>query len=109
MKDVRLLYITTENVQEARSIGGTLVKEQLCACVNILDTMESVYWWKDELQMDAESVMLVKTTKEMVPKVTERIKELHSYDVPCVISVPLSPGEGNQSYLDWIANAVRRT
>lgn len=107
MNNVRLLYITTDNAQEARSIGGTLVKGQLCACVNILNTMESVYWWKDELQTDTESVMLVKTTQEKVPEVTERIKELHSYEVPCVISVPLSPGEGNQAYLDWIADAVR--
>jgi periplasmic divalent cation tolerance protein len=102
----RILYITTGSRDEAREIGETLVKEKLCACVNILSDMESLYWWEGEVQNDFECILLVKTTADFVDRVTERVKDLHSYDVPCVISLPLSPNEGNSEYLDWLERCV---
>lgn len=106
MDDPRILYVTTANKQEARQLGSVLVKNKLCACVNILEGMESLYWWEGEVQSDRECILLVKTTKKMVPKVTKTIKKHHSYDVPCVISLPLSAGEGNPEYLQWLRDAV---
>ena len=102
----RILYITTGNRDEARKIGEALVKEKLCACVNIINNMESLYWWEGEIQNDSECILLVKTTADFVDRVTERVKELHSYDVPCVISLPLSSGEGNSDYLEWIEKCM---
>jgi len=106
MTSPRILYITTGSREEARAIGGILVKEKLCACVNIISNMESLYWWDGEIQNDFESILLVKTTADFVDRVTKRVKDLHSYDVPCVISLPLSPVEGNSDYLDWIERCV---
>lgn len=106
MKNPRILYVTTQDKEEARKIGEILVKEKLCACVNIISKMESVYWWNDEIQYDEECILLVKTITHLVDKITHRIKQEHSYDVPCVISLPLSPDEGNREYLDWIAESV---
>ena len=101
-----ILYVTTANKDEARRIGGHLVEEKLCACVNILDGMESVYWWEGEVQHDSECVLLVKTTTDFIEKVTAEIKNLHCYDVPCVVSLPLDPKAGNGDYLNWIRQSV---
>ena len=106
MDHLRILYVTTENRNEARKIGSVLVEQRLCACVNILDGMESIYWWNGEVQSDTECVLLIKTTSEHVPAVTKTVLNLHSYDVPCVISLPFSSDEGNQEYLQWIHNSV---
>ena len=102
MDQLRILYVTTGSLEEARTIGRALVEDNLCACVNILGNMESIYPWNGEIQSDTEQVMLVKTTAEQVAAVTDAILELHSYDVPCVISLPLSDTEGNPEYLNWI-------
>ncbi len=107
MKSPRILYITTETTEEARRIGNKLVKEELCACANIIKEMESIYRWEGELQNDTECILLIKTTSDKVDAVTEEVLKLHSYDVPCVISLPLSPEEGNREYLDWIADSVK--
>ncbi|REL39318.1 divalent-cation tolerance protein CutA [Rhodohalobacter sp. SW132] len=101
-----MLYVTTGNRDEARRIGKVLVEEKLCACVNILDPMESLYWWNGEVQNETETVLIVKTTQKMVSEVTKRIKKLHSYEVPCVISLPLSSEEGNPEYISWIRKSV---
>lgn len=106
MDEPRILYVTTKNREEALALGKILVKSRLCACVNILDGMESVYQWKGETHIDSECVLLVKTTSELVDTTTSAIKEHHTYDVPCVISLPLSATEGNNEYLQWIKNSV---
>lgn len=109
MDQPRLLYVTTENRAEARAIGELLLNRDLCACVNILDGMESMYRWKGAIQTDTECVLLVKTTADLVQPVTTAILKHHSYDVPCVISLPLSESEGNKDYLQWIQNSVNHT
>lgn len=107
MNSPRILYITTETRDEARRIGNKLVKDELCACANIIKEMESIYCWKGELQNNSECILLIKTTSEKVDAITEEVLKLHSYDVPCIISLPLSPVEGNSDYLDWIADSVK--
>jgi len=106
MSEPTILYVTTADRDEARKIGGHLVKEKLCACVNILDGMESVYWWDGELQYGSECVLLVKTLANQTEEITLQIKKLHSYDVPCVVSLPLTPDAGNSDYLNWIRQSV---
>lgn len=109
MNDPRILYITTEDKKEAKAIGGELIKKKLCACVNIIDGMESMYWWQGELQSDSECILLVKTTGDLTEKVTREVKKRHSYDVPCVVSLKPDPDEGNREYLDWITDCVQKS
>jgi periplasmic divalent cation tolerance protein len=109
MNQPRILYVTTASREEARTIGRSLVENKLCACVNILGDMESIYPWDGDIQTDSEQVMLVKTTAELASAATDAILELHSYDVPCVISLPLSETEGNPDYLDWIRQTTANT
>lgn len=103
-RNLRLLYVTTSDKKEARKIGHTLVEENLAACVNIIDGMNSIYKWKGDIQEDAECILIVKTHYSRVQKVTRMIKELHSYEVPCVISLTITEDEGNEEYLDWLEN-----
>jgi periplasmic divalent cation tolerance protein len=101
-RNLRLLYITTSDKKEARKIGRALVEENLAACVNIIDGMNSIYKFKGEIQEDAECILIVKTHFSRVRKVTRLVKEMHSYEVPCVISLTITEDEGNEDYLDWL-------
>ena len=96
-----MLYITTGSRDEAKKIGRALVEARLAACANVIDGMESVYWWEGKLTEDREAVLIVKTRAELVPAVTARVKALHSYAVPCVVALPIL--DGNPDYLKWVA------
>lgn len=106
-KNLRIVYITTKNRQEAHKIGSALVQEKLAACANIIDNMESIYEWKGKIESDKECILIAKTTYGNVSDLTQRVKELHSYEVPCVVSINLSEQEGNEEYLEWLENTVR--
>lgn len=105
-RNLRLVYITTGSREEARSIGEKLVEEKLAACVNLIDGMESIYHWKQKIESDKECILIAKTTYSNVGRLTKRVKELHSYDVPCIISFNLAEQEGNEAYLDWLSDSV---
>ncbi|MBI3396293.1 MAG: divalent-cation tolerance protein CutA, partial [Spirochaetia bacterium] len=98
---VQLLYVTTKDKEEALRIGGALVEERLCACVNILPGMESIYHWNGAIARESECVLIVKVREDMVAAAQERILKLHSYTVPCVLALPVT--SGNPAYLDWLA------
>ncbi|MCH8557074.1 MAG: divalent-cation tolerance protein CutA [Balneolia bacterium] len=95
-----LVYITTSGPDEARKIAGSLLEENLIACGNILPKMESVYKWKGEVQHDNESVLILKTIEENVSQVEKRVKEMHSYDLPCLVTFPIEGG--SSEFLSWI-------
>ena len=99
-----LVYITTKDDDEARKIGKALVEEKLVACVNIHPT-NSIYWWKGKIQEENEVAVLAKTKASLVDKIISRVKELHSYEVPCVISFPIE--KGNPDYLQWIEESTK--
>lgn len=101
----RFIYITASDEDEARKIGRTLVAEKLAACVNI-HPIQSIYRWEGEVEEAGEAAMLVKTRAELVDKVIKRVKELHSYEVPCIVS--LSIDKGYPDYLKWIEESTER-
>ncbi len=94
-------YMTAPTAAEARRIGRALVEARLCACVNILDNMTSFYWWQGALEEGHEAVLIAKTTRDRLDALTEKVKALHEYTVPCVVALPVAGG--NQDFLDWIA------
>ncbi|MDV7338610.1 divalent-cation tolerance protein CutA [Terasakiella sp. A23] len=101
-----LLYATCANEAEARAIGRTLVQERLVACVNILPTIQSLYWWNDEVQEDTETAFFAKATRENVDRIVTRIKEIHSYDCPAIITTNIE--NGNEGFLKWITDECRK-
>ena len=98
------IYMTTKDKAEARSIGRYLVESRLAACVNILDRMNSMYIWRGEFQDDQEAVMIAKTTQDKVPDLIEAVKARHSYEVPCIVALPIA--DGSPEFLQWIAGEV---
>ncbi len=100
--NLRLVYITTKDKQEAKTIGKKLVKENLAACVNIVDGMETIYRWEGEIVEDTEAILIAKTPYHNVRNLTSRVKDLHSYDCPCIITLQLTEQEGNKEYQQWL-------
>ena len=97
------VYVTAGSEEEAVDIGRKLIEERLAACVNILP-VKSVYRWEDNIEEDAEVVMFIKTRASHSEKVIERVKSLHSYDVPCIVVLPIQ--QGNPEYLQWIEEST---
>ncbi|MBW1695956.1 MAG: divalent-cation tolerance protein CutA [Deltaproteobacteria bacterium] len=101
---INFVYITVGSMQEAEVIGKALVESKLAACVNIIDKMSSIYMWQGKLQQDNEVIVIAKTVEAKIPQIVDRVKSLHSYECPCIVSLPVSGG--NQAFLDWIADSV---
>ena len=99
------IYMTAGSRDEATKIGKKLVTAKLAACVNILDNMHSIYLWEGEIQDDTEVVIIAKTTEDRVAELIEKVRSMHSYECPCIVSLPVSGG--HQPFLDWIAKEVK--
>ncbi|TIH14035.1 divalent-cation tolerance protein CutA [Marinifilum sp. JC120] len=97
---IMLVYITAGDVEEAREIGGELLMRHLAACVNIFDKMESMYWWEGKLERSEETVIIAKTTPELVEKLIQTVKNLHSYDCPAIVA--LESKHGNGEFFEWV-------
>ena len=103
--NLNIVYITTKDKDEARKIGKELVQEKLAACVNIIDQMNSLYWWEGKVQDDNEAILIAKTKESLVSEVVKKVKSLHSYSCPCIISLPIL--DGNKDYLDWLEKEAK--
>lgn len=100
-----LIYVTASSHQEAKTIARSVVADRLAACANILPGVTSYYWWEDEVQSEQETGIILKTREDLVEALTAKIKQLHSYDCPCVVAVPIT--HGNPDFLKWIATETR--
>ncbi len=94
------VYITAESPEQAERIGRALVEERLAACANILPGMRSIYRWKGSIETAGETVLIAKTRTALTEALAKRVKELHSYEVPCVVVLPVS--DGLPEFLRWI-------
>ncbi len=99
--DIRFVYMTAGDRSEAVTIARELVTRRLAACVNMIDPMQSIYWWDGAVQEDTEVVLIAKTTQGRMPALISEVKRLHSYECPCIVSLPISGGNGD--FLEWIA------
>ena len=95
-----LVYVTTGSHIEAHTIAHDLVKNRLVACANIIAGTTSVFNWEGEVCEEQEVTLILKTRNNNVKRLVNKIKEMHSYDCPCIISLPISGG--NLDFLEWI-------
>jgi periplasmic divalent cation tolerance protein len=95
-----ILYVTCKDKEQALQIGKVLVEEKFAGCVNIIENMTSIYPWKGEIEVSSELVLLVKTFDVQLESVRKKILELHSYEIPCILTIPVS--NANPEYLDWL-------
>lgn len=96
-----LVYVTCGSLDQARQIGRAVVEARLAACANILDGMKSIYRWEGRVEEADEILLLLKTSASLVDALTECVTALHSFDLPCVVEIPLAGG--NADYFAWIA------
>ena len=99
-----LIYVTFPDVEAAKNISRTLVKERLLACANLVPQITSIYRWEGALCEDGEALMLGKTTQACIPRLKERVAELHGYDCPCLVALPIA--DGLPPFLKWVADNV---
>ncbi len=107
MKDAkafRVVLVTAGSEDEAAKIARALVDERLAACVNIVPGMRSIYRWRGAVKDDSEVLMIIKTGAAAIDALEARVRELHSYEFPEIISLPLDKGNG--PYLDWLAESL---
>lgn len=98
--ELRFVYITAKDKKEAKKLAKAIVVDRLASCANIIGGVNSIYWWDGKIQDDSETVIIAKTKKSLVTKLIKRVKSLHSYSCPCIVSLPIECG--NKDFLRWI-------
>jgi len=101
-----VVLVTCGNEEAATALATALVSERLAACGNIVPGVRSVYRWQGAVQYDAEVLLLLKTVTALVPALSARVRELHSYEVPEVLALPILGGL--PAYLAWIEESTNQ-
>jgi uncharacterized protein involved in tolerance to divalent cations len=102
--DCVVVWTTIWRSADGRGMASILVNERLAACVNVLPDMESIYRWKGQVESDFERQLVIKTTAARVPALKARVRELHDYEVPELIVLPIV--DGSDAYLSWIREST---
>lgn len=104
MTDLVLILTTVPLDGSGERVAAALVEEHLAACVNLGPAMTSVYWWQGALTRDTEQQLVIKTTRDRVGALEDRLRVLHPYELPELIVVPVV--DGSEAYLDWVRAAT---
>lgn len=100
MSGASVIFVTVGNEEEAVRIVQTLVQEKLAACGSIVPKVRSIYRWKGEVCDEGEVLVILKTRFSLFTRVQDRVRELHSYELPEIVSFPIEMGLAG--YIDWI-------
>lgn len=100
-----IVLTTVDNRSEGERIASRLVEEKLAACVNVLPEVRSTYWWKGKVEKSDELLLVIKTTPERLDELVSRIEEIHSYETPEVLAIPVE--KEPKKYLEWLEKNVR--
>lgn len=100
-----LSFITCKDVTQAKTIARVLVKERLAACVTVVPGVASIYRWAGRIEEAREAMLVVKSRRALSRKLVSRVRALHSYDVPEVLTIPIA--SGNPAYLRWVRESTR--
>lgn len=104
-QETRLVYVTAPTREEALRLAHLAVSERLAACANVLGAVASVYWWDGRLNQDDEVALILKTRADLVAALTQRLRDAHPYECPCVVALAIDGG--NPDFLAWIAAETR--
>jgi periplasmic divalent cation tolerance protein len=100
-----VVLITAGSEEEARKIAKLLVNEKKAACVNIVPGVDSLFRWKGKIDSARENLLLVKTRASLLSEIINLVKQVHSYEVPEIIALPIVGG--SEEYLNWLDSACR--
>lgn len=96
---------TTDSREEAQRIARSLVERRVAGCVQVIGPIESTYWWNEKIETAEEWLCLIKTSQERFGALEAAIREIHSYDVPEILAIPIVAG--HEPYLEWLSGQVR--
>ena len=99
-----IVIMTASTKEETVKIVRTLLEERLIACANIMDPVSSFFWWQGKIAEEKEVLVIMKSHENLFKKLSNRVTELHSYDVPEILALPIV--DGSQAYLDWMNAAL---
>jgi len=105
MTDKIIVFVTCETKVQAENIAQVVVEGRLAACVNVLPGVRSCYRWEGKLTWSDETMLLIKTTRGRFDQLQDRIKEMHTYEVPEIVAVDID--DAFNRYVDWIDESVR--
>jgi len=97
---------TTPSREDAARIADVLIGRRLAACVQIIDTIDSIYWWEGKVEKATEWLCVVKTERRLFAEVEAAIKDVHPYDVPEIVAFEVAAG--SDDYLAWLSRELRR-
>ncbi len=100
-----IVFITCANKFQAKKIAQALIKAKLAACVNLVNPINSLFWWQGKVDSSKETLLIIKTKKNLFSRLEKLVKSLHTYDVPEIIALPII--KGSKKYLDWINDSTR--
>jgi periplasmic divalent cation tolerance protein len=101
-----VVLVTSSGKEEAKKIAKRLLDERKAACVNIIDGVSSLFIWQGSQEEEQESLLVIKSSASLLPHIVETVKQVHSYDVPEIIALPVLGG--NEDYLAWIDSGIER-
>jgi periplasmic divalent cation tolerance protein len=101
-----VIFVTAKDKPQAQKIARALLEDKLVACANIVDGVQSLYWWQGKIDDSAEALLVLKTQRSLFKNVAARVKALHSYETAEVIAMPIV--EGSPEYLNWIDASVSK-
>lgn len=105
MENIRVVFVSLPR-DEAKSLARRMVENRLAACVNIVPKIESFFRWDDKVEHDEESLLIIKTTQQRFDELRAWVVENHPYDLPEIISLPLS--DGLSDYIAWVKKETER-
>jgi periplasmic divalent cation tolerance protein len=100
-----MVFVTAPDANVAANLTKALLSDDLVACGNIVDGIRSVYRWEGKVCDDSEALLILKTTKEQVERLKNKVVEIHPYECPEVLAVPVL--DGHHDYLSWVRDQVR--
>ncbi len=106
MEEYIVVFCTVPDEKTGQDLAEKLLEARLVACVNLSGGSSSFYWWQDTIEKSSENLLILKTRRELFPKLETTIKSLHPYQVPEIIALPIL--QGHSPYLDWIRKETRQ-
>jgi len=101
---ISIVLVTAPDLKVARKLTAAVLKQRLAACVNLINGIESHYWWQGKLERSREVLLLIKTSGKKLEKLETLILSEHPYDTPEIVSFPL--GQSTQKYFDWLTQST---
>lgn len=105
MTDKIVVFSTCGDEAEAQRVGRHLVEQRVAACVTLVPGARSIYWWQGKVEESSEWILIIKSSREALPKLREQLQKVHSYQVPEIVALPIV--DGSQPYLDWMEREIQ--